>query len=181
MKGIVFTEFLEMVESQFSLELSEQILQASDLPSGGIYTSVGTYDHQEISQLVGHLSQLTGISVPVLLNTYGQHLLKRFAEGYPQFFDGIHSTFEFLEQIDGYIHEEVKKLYPDAELPRFTYHYPAPNQLEMTYYSTRHLEDLAEGLIQGAIHHFAEKMTLSRRKGAEEGHSVTHFLLTKQG
>ena len=42
MKGIVFTEFLEMVEDQ----------------SGGAYTSVGTYDHNEIFRLVNCLSEV---------------------------------------------------------------------------------------------------------------------------
>lgn len=48
MKGMIFTEFLEMVEEKFSMEMVDQILSESDLPSGGIYTSVGNYPHTEI-------------------------------------------------------------------------------------------------------------------------------------
>ena len=32
MKGIVFTEFLEMVEDQFGLETVDDIIEAADLP-----------------------------------------------------------------------------------------------------------------------------------------------------
>ena len=46
MKGLVFTEFLELVDEQFSFETCEQIIEMSDLPSGGIYTSVGTTSHR---------------------------------------------------------------------------------------------------------------------------------------
>ena len=55
MKGIVFREFLEMVEEAFGMDVADQIIEESDLPSGGAYTSVATYDHHEILTLVGKL------------------------------------------------------------------------------------------------------------------------------
>jgi hypothetical protein len=48
MKGMVFTEFLEMVEAKFSADMVDDIISDSDLPNGGAYTSVGTYDHSEL-------------------------------------------------------------------------------------------------------------------------------------
>ncbi len=52
MKGIVFTEFLEMVEEKFSPELADRIVEEAELPSGGVYTTVGTYNHGEMIKLV---------------------------------------------------------------------------------------------------------------------------------
>ena len=52
MKGMVFTEFLEMVESTFSADMVDDIIDDSAPPSGGAYTSVGTYDHQELVGMV---------------------------------------------------------------------------------------------------------------------------------
>ena len=45
MKGIVFTEFLEMVEDKFSADMVDDIIDDCDLASGGAYTAVGTYPH----------------------------------------------------------------------------------------------------------------------------------------
>ena len=42
MKGIVFTEFLEMVESKFGIEMVNGLLDSSELASGGVYSAVGT-------------------------------------------------------------------------------------------------------------------------------------------
>ena len=42
MKGIIFTEFLDLVEEKFGLEMVDKIIEQSNLDSGGIYTSVGT-------------------------------------------------------------------------------------------------------------------------------------------
>lgn len=39
MKGIVFREFIDMVESTFGEDISDEIIEESDLPSGGSYTA----------------------------------------------------------------------------------------------------------------------------------------------
>jgi len=71
MKGVIFTEFIELVESTYGESMVDAILESADLPSGGVYTSVGTYDHREIVSLVGELSTKTGTPVPDLLKIYG--------------------------------------------------------------------------------------------------------------
>ena len=48
MKGLVFVEFVEFVEQEYSLEMVDRIIDNSALASGGAYTSVGVYDHREM-------------------------------------------------------------------------------------------------------------------------------------
>jgi hypothetical protein len=55
-KGVVFTEFLEMVEEKFSPAVADSVIEQSTLASGGAYTTLGTYDHQEMLQLVTNLA-----------------------------------------------------------------------------------------------------------------------------
>ena len=63
MKGIVFTEFLELVEDKFGLEMVDSIIANSNLESNGVYTAVGTYSFSEMLQLLQNLSDNTGISI----------------------------------------------------------------------------------------------------------------------
>ena len=49
--------------------MADTIIEASDLELQGAYTSLGTYDHDEIVQLVTHLSDETKISVPDLIHS----------------------------------------------------------------------------------------------------------------
>ena len=84
----------------------------------------------------------------------------------PAFFSGVDSAFTFLASIDGHIHVEVRKLYPDAELPRFECRMLGPSQMEMIYTSSRPFADLAEGLIVGCAKHFGQPMTIERSTGA---------------
>ena len=167
MKGIVFSEFLEMVDEKFSMEMSERLIDDVNPPSGGAYTSLGTYDHQEIVALVSRLSEITSIPVPALLKTFGSYLLGQFAINFPEFFDGNTSTFDFLPRIESYVHLEVKKLYDDAELPSFICERTSPNILKMTYHSIRYLPDLAEGLIQGVADHFGDRIEIKRENSSE--------------
>ena len=131
MKGMVFTEFFEMVDDKFSFETSERLIEMSRLPSGGIYTSVGTYDSQEMVTLVSNLSDMTGVSTQDLLKEFGRHLFRRFSISFPAFFEGIGSSLEFLPRVEGYVHLEVRKLYPGAELPSFSCTMPEPGMLVM--------------------------------------------------
>lgn len=157
MKGVIFTSFLEMVETAFGYETVDAILSAETLPSGGIYTSVGTYSHTEIITLVRHLSQRVNIPVQTLLHIYGKHLFTLLARGYSPFINGITGAFELLEMIESYIHVEVRKLYPEAELPRFETERLSINHLQMIYRSERGMSALAVGLIEGCFEHYKQQ------------------------
>jgi len=176
MKGIVFTEFLEMVEDSFGFELADHIIEACDLPSGGSYTSVGVYDHQEMGQLVAALSQQTGYTHSQLLHAFGKYLFQRFTQGYQTFFHGVPDAFGLLSGIENHIHVEVRKLYPDAELPSFEVARPDAKTMILHYRSERGLADLAEGLIEGCIAHYAQPISLRRED--VRGSFETRFTLT---
>lgn len=161
MKGVVFTEFMEMVEAKFSPEVLDAVIDDSGVPNGGAYTAVGTYDHREMVSLVGALSAHSGIAVPELLRSFGHHLAAAFAKAHPAFFrtDGL---FTFLESVEHHVHVEVRKLYPDAELPSFATRRVPPSTLELTYRSSRSMGDLAFGLIEAAALHFEEPVDIGR-------------------
>lgn len=180
MKGIVFTELLEMVEERYSLDVVDRIVERAQLPSGGVYTSVGTYPPAEAISLVRELSKETGASASELLHTFGLHLFKRFAVGFPHFFRPEDDTLGFLERVETVIHVEVKKLYPDAELPTFDC-MRNDGALTMIYRSPRCLSSLAEGLIQGCADHFGEPIAIAREDLSKDASGeVVRFTITKR-
>lgn len=179
MKGIVFTEFLEMVENAYGYEVADKIIQKSELKSGGVYSAVGTYEHAEMVQLVTHLSEEVETPVEALLGVYGNYFFKILVDSYPQFFKGIKNAFQFLSGIESYIHVEVLKLYPDAELPHFEIEQVDPSTLEMTYHSERKLHAFAEGLIAGSIDHFKEDISVKKELIKTDG-SIVKFTLSHQ-
>lgn len=171
MKGIVFTEFFEMVEKKFGYEMVDLIINNSDLESNGIYTSVGTYPHSEIVQLLMSLSKETNIDPDTLLKEFGKYIFDTFQNAYPHFFEKSKSAFEFLESIDKYIHVEVLKLYPDATLPKFD-SIIENDVMTLTYFSDRKMAAFAKGLIERTIEHYNEDLTLIMDVSSEDGSEV---------
>ena len=187
MKGMVFTEFLGMVADRFSENMVDDIIEDSDLPSGGAYTSVGLYDHSEIVKLVESLSHRTGAPAPDLVKAFGHHLFGRLSTMHPEFVCGIDDALDFLESVDKVIHvdqspigrtprsnpatytgvfDHVRKLFastPEAKLPRFETSREG-NRLQMIYRSPRGMEDLAQGLIEGCMEHFSQVVRMERHK-----------------
>lgn len=172
MKGIVFTEFLDMVESQFGYEVVDHILTESKLESNGIYTAVGTYPHSEIVQLLMNLSDKVGVDPALLLKAFGKYLFDTFLKGYPQFFSAVDNAFDFLHSIDKHIHVEVLKLYPDATLPKFESHQVDDQTMVMTYSSERKMAALAEGLIEKSIVHYNEECEINVENIVADGSKV---------
>lgn len=167
MKGVVFTEFLAFVAETWDEDMVDDIIEASVLASGGAYTSVGTYDHREIICLLEQLSSRSKCSKNALMQQFGFYLAGRFAAFFPQFFARSNSLFAFLASVDDYIHVEVKKLYPDAELPTFDVLEKTEAQMSMCYRSSRKMEALAEGLIYGAARHFGRTINVVTSDGGD--------------
>ncbi len=162
MKGMVFTEFLDMVDARWGGAMVDEVISGAALPNDGAYTSVGSYDHRELVRMVVGLSQATSVPAPALIHAFGEYLFGRFSISFPDFFAGAANAFDFLAGIDSYIHVEVRKLYPEAELPRFQCERPNADELVMLYASPRCFGDLAEGLIHGCVAHFKQPISVIR-------------------
>jgi hypothetical protein len=180
MKGVVFTEFLEMAEARFSLRVLDRVITAANPASRGHYTSVGTYPPAELVSILVELSKETGLAPDQLLKDFGEHLFARFAVGHPAFFSGVTDAFALLKTVEDYIHVEVRKLYPEAELPAIDCRDDGPGRLILIYRSPRRLADLAEGLIRGCSKHFDEALTLEREDLSEGKGEVVRFTLSRR-
>ena len=180
MKGIVFTEFLEIVEDTFSPDIADEIIEASHLENDGAYTAVGTYHHAELIELISHLSKQTKVDIPLLVKTFGIYLFGRFVALYPVFFENNTSCFGFLQMIENHVHVEVKKLYPDAELPSFKTRLLEENVLEMIYQSQRPFAPLAEGLMLGCIQYYHEEIDINITDLSADKNKHVKFVLSKK-
>ncbi len=160
MKGMIFTEFLDMVEGSFGLAVKDRVIAAAGGAHSGAYTSVGNYDHQEMVAMATELSAISGLSTRELLIAFGEHVFGIFVQHFNHFFTGADCAITFLSRIDSYIHVEVQKLYPDAELPRFHYLDSPEGTLVMEYSSPRPMAAFAEGLVRATIKYYGKPLQL---------------------
>ena len=178
MKGIVFTEFLDLVEAKFGLEMVDSIIESSQLESKGIYTSVGTYEFSEMLQLLKHLSTNTNISIDNLLLVYGEHFFSVLETSYPGLLTTYKDPIDMLSSIENHIHVEVIKIYPDAELPTFELLEKTDDSLIMIYKSTRAMHHFGLGLMNKTFEHFNSTATIIMEKIKEDGTEVK-FIINK--
>lgn len=159
MLGVVFTEFLDMVETQFSAEVVDDIID--DAGVAGAYTAVGNYPLKDMVALVVALSRRADLPIPALLTAFGEHLFGVFSRRYGALFTDVSDSLTFIAGIEDRIHTEVRKLYPDADLPRFDIMEREADRLVVQYRSVKCLGDLALGLIRGCGAHFGERLAVT--------------------
>jgi hypothetical protein len=178
MKGIIFTEFLELVEEQFGLEVLDEVLTMSE--DEGIYTSVGSYDHKKLVKLIVNLSKKTGIEPSTLQTVFGRTVFKTLLSSLPDDASVSQSktTFQFIHHVENYIHVEVKKLYPDASPPRFVFISESESEMLMDYHSARCMGHVCLGLIEGCAQHFGENIEVNMVQ-TNKDQSIARFSLRK--
>lgn len=155
MKGIILSEFIEFIEANLGEDRAQSIIDESNIESGGAYSRVGQYDYQELLQLLSQTVVETSQEASVLLQQFSDHLFMMFKRDYSVFFEGVDSAAKMLTQIDNHIHVEVKKLYPDAELPKFEYT-REENILTLDYVSPRPLAAVAHALVNACLKFFGD-------------------------
>jgi len=175
MKGVILSELVRFVELRYSPELADKMITKSKVASDGCYTSVGNYPHVEALDLIGALSEMTGVPVPELAEAYGFWLSGRFVELYPEMFAGYTDVRTFLKDVDSKMHKEVKKLYEDAKTPAVIAELDG-EELNVAYSSHRPFADVAFGLIRGYIAHFGEPLVVER-DSSDPGLHTARFIL----
>ena len=133
------------------------------------YQPVSVSDDAEILAYVSELSIITKIDAPTLVRTFGEYLFILLYNSSPVNVSHIDNLKDFLTCIDGVIHKEVKRVYPDAYLPSFKYDETPDGDLIMFYKSKRKLCHLSEGLIAGAANHFKQSISIKHPECMHDG------------
>jgi hypothetical protein len=167
MKGIVFNLLEEIVVAEHGDETWDALLEAAGVD--GVYTSLGNYPDADLMALVGAASQALSLPADDVVRWYGRSALPLLAERYPGFFEPHSDARAFVLTLNGIIHPEVRKLYPGADTPAFTFDASDPDRLRMDYRSARRLCAFAEGLLLGAGDHFGQRIEIAQPECMHRG------------
>lgn len=159
MKGIVFNVLERVVSEEHGEDAWDALLEAAGL--SGAYTSVGSYDDAEMFALVDAACAALNTTPHDLLRWFGRRAMPIFAERYPEFFTPHRSGRTLVLALNDIIHPEVRKLYPGADVPTFTFEEDGPT-IAIGYRSARKMCGFAEGLLLGAGDRFGETTSLAQ-------------------
>jgi len=169
MQGTIFTAFSEMIIDKMGMEQWNDLLEKTEPESKGMYTSGEQYEDSELVNMVVALSEKTGVEVEKLIQAFGQYLFASLWENCPTDVSKIENLREFLLSIHSVIHVEVKRLHPNAYLPKFEYEDGEGTDLIMYYSSKRKLCHASVGLIYGAAKQFNEEITIDHPECMHSG------------
>lgn len=170
MKGVIFNELEEMVRERFGEGAWDDILEATELRTkGGVFAGPKAYPDDDFLALVGTTCRLHGQDAPRLIREFGRFLFPRFVRRYPIFLVPQMTAKQFLKTVDGTIHVVVRKLNPDAGLPKFEYEDPASDRLVIRYQSPRRMCELMLGLVDGVADHFDERASAEEPRCLKRG------------
>ena len=165
-KGYVFNLLEQIVSRDYGEDTWDALLEASDLD--GVYTSLGSYADADLMKLVGAAATELDLSPDEVVCWFGRNALPLFARQYPQLFEPHDSTRSFVITLNEIIHPEVRKLYPGADVPVFTFA-SRDGLLVMGYRSPRKMCAFAEGLLHGAADYFEERLTIEQPQCMNRG------------
>jgi len=178
MRGVVFTEMIEFVEEAISFDVADKMIEMAKLDNNGAFSQGGNYPFSDLVKLLAALSEITGKSKDELLFIFGQYLFSVLVKLYGKNIKEVGSSLDFIDSVEHYVHVEVKKLYPDADLPTFKTIQKDEKQLTLIYSSEKKLESLAHGLISSCGEYFGEKLTITFKTVSTEPYQV-EFLIKK--
>jgi hypothetical protein len=159
-KGVIFTELVNFMESEGGVVFADEVLVEADLPNGGAFTSVGSYPTAHALKMVDIAAQKTGHSVAQLCEAYGRFLFGRFNVLFPDIMKLYTTVDALLDHVGPHIHEEVRVLYPGAQPPSVVTSRQG-DALVVTYESHRPLAHIAYGLIARSIDHYGDPRQLT--------------------
>ncbi|MGH3361988.1 MAG: heme NO-binding domain-containing protein [Nocardioides sp.] len=167
MKGIIFNLVEDWVVDAHGPAAWDQALEQAGLD--GAYTAMGTYRDSDLTALVTAASSVLGVDPSDLTREVGRSALGRLAERFPRFLSPHDSARSFLLTLNDVIHPEVGKLLGDTQPPDFWFDENDPDNLRVHYRSRRRLCAFAEGMIEGAAHHYGQTATVTHLQCMHDG------------
>lgn len=180
MKGIIFSSFLDFVELQLGDDFLEQMIDDTDLKTNGAYTNVGTYPVEELVSMLEYILGKHELDKNQLLKDFGCHTFGHLTKNYNHLVMDFKDAFDCIYNVDQTIHQNVLKLYPDAELPNMKAKFlDEGNKLHLVYESSRPFMYVAYGLLDGCVKHFGGNVVIEMLDLSNGAGTHAEFYLTR--
>ncbi len=173
MKGVVFNLLQQVITAEYGPDAWDDLVDEAGV--SGAYTSLGSYEDEEIERLLDVAAQTLSLSRAAVLRWFGQQAMPLLAEAYPDFFRPHSSARTFVAGVNSIIHAEVRKLYVGAECPHFNIRETEAGALAMDYRSSRNMCALAQGFVEGAARFYCEEVDFRHVACVEDGAERCRF------
>ena len=176
MKGVIFVEFLEMVESYYGNEVVDRIVAVTNAKPDRVYCVHDSYSPDEIICLIEAVSSEVDILASDLMKLFGEHLFRRFVILYSSSFALRSDVFDVLENLEHDLQSKSPSLDPEWELPDFKTHRVSSEILQVSLHSRIKTPEVALGLLRGCQKYFHEELEVEIKSNNSDSSEVILIL-----
>lgn len=149
MKGSIFQLFEKFVCDRFGADAYEHILDRAHLATVDPFIGPGTYPAEDLVAMIDATSAESGATVEATVRAFGRFAFPHLAASVPHAMAAVEHPRELLEQLDGVIHTEVRKVEPEARPPRVLVEHLDDRTSILHYRSPLRMLPMVQGLLDG--------------------------------
>lgn len=177
MHGIILYGLKKFVVDTYDESAWQAVRERADV-EGGLYIPVTTYPDEDVFELIGAASELTGESPEDLQYAFGRYIVPKLVETYGVHVDRDWTGLDLVENVEKYIHQALRaKKIADFAPPGIGAERLDERRVLVTYGSDRQLCHVARGILDGVADYYEEPWTISERTCMHDGDARCEFLV----
>jgi hypothetical protein len=162
MNGTILMELGKYVERKVGQGAWEKLQTDSGL-GPRLYVPLQNYPDQEAMALVSAAAHKAGVSVPALLEDFGEFIVPDLLKVYGFLVAPGWKTLDLIASAEQAIHEVIRRSNPKASPPRLKCERPSQEEVVVVYSSPRKMCGLAKGIAKGIAKHYQERVAIQER------------------
>ncbi len=160
MHGIIFMELKKYVDAKLGGGAWNKLLKDSGV-GPRMYTPLKEHPDQEAVALVSTASEMTGDSIPTILEDFGEFMVPDLVDMYGALIEPEWNTLDLIEHTEETIHKVVRVKNPGAKPPELKTSRPSPNEVVINYSSPRKMCAVARGIAKGFAKYYNEQIDIT--------------------
>ncbi len=179
MHGIVFGKLKQYVTARLGDSAWAQLLDAAGL-GPKLYLAVQEYPDQELGAILDAASKRTGMSIPALLQDFGDFIGPHLVRMYRTYIRPEWKTLDVIEHTEERIHRMVRLQHRGARPPYLSTTRRGADEIVVHYSSERRLCSLAKGIAIGIARHYGDTLEITDLTCMHTGSATCEILLRRQ-
>jgi predicted hydrocarbon binding protein len=161
MHGTIFFELKKYIEAKLGGHQGwDRVLSESKL-GARTYEVMADYPDTELIQLISTASGITGMTVPSIVEDFGEFIAPDLLQMYAGVINPQWKTLDVVEHTEDEIHSIVRLHNRDANPPNLKCIRTSENEVVIHYSSPRKLCDVAKGIVKGLAKHYRENISVT--------------------
>ena len=148
MQGFLFFEFKQYIQKKLGLNIWEDILKKAGL-GPKMYISLLGYPDEEFNAIIFAASELTGKSVPYILEDFGMYMMPGYIRIASHKIDPKWNVLDLLENVPVVFRHILVSAFTGSLPPLMKFVRNKPDEVTIYYTSPRKLCILGRGIIRG--------------------------------